>query len=218
MTPDASAPFGDVRRARVRAGELRQHDVYMLDEQRTLVLGAALGPPRLWSYLLEVALGGFVEGYEQPHDGRASTRLHQGLRCAQQRARARVEALIERRQPDVGLLALSVEGPLLHVLTAGPLRAYLYQQRRCRRLGPRDESDAGMLKGASSWTAEQVEPGDLLFAGSFESFTPAGLRELEQQLARDRTLSTQRVVEQLNREAAANGSPALAVAMRVPIF
>lgn len=218
MTLDPSAPFGDVRRAQVRGGALRQHDVYMLDEQRTLVLGVALGPPRLWSYLLEVALGGFVEGYEQPHDGRASTRLHQGLRYAQQRTRARVEALIERRQPDVGLLALSVEGPLLHVLTAGPLRAFVHQQRRCRRLGPRSESEAGMLKGASTWTAEQVEPGDLLFAGSFEACTPAALEALEQQLQHDRTLSVQTVVELLNREAAANGSAALAVAMRVPTF
>jgi hypothetical protein len=219
MNLDPGEPYGDVRRARVRAGELRQHDVYMLDQQRTLVLGVALGPPRLWSYLLDVALGGFVEGYEQPHDGRAATRLHQGLRGAQQRLRTRAEAFIERQMPDVGLLALGVEGAVLHVLSAGPLRAFLHQQRRSRRLGPREEApNASLLKGASSWSAEQVGAGDLLFAGSLTACSASAVDELDQLLATGQPLAPQQVVEQLNRAPAANGTAALAVAMRVPSF
>jgi len=213
---DASGPYGDVKRAKVGAGELRQHDVYMLDQRRTLVMGVALGPPRLWNYLLEVAMLGFVEGYEQPNDGRACTRLNQGLRAAQQRLRARAEALLERRMPDVGLLALGLEGSELHVVSAGPLRAYLRGKRASRRLGPDAESTAGVLKGVSSWSSEQVTPGDLLFAGSLTACTESAVAELDRTLDGERALATEEVVALLNRIPTANGAAALAVAMRVP--
>jgi hypothetical protein len=217
MTNDTGGPYGDVKRARVGAGELRQHDVYMLDEQRTLVLGVALGPPRLWNYLLEVALLGFVEGYEQPHDGRACTRLNQGMRMAQQRLRTRAEALIERRMPDVGLLAFGVEGAQVQVVSAGPLRLFLRGRRQAsRRLGPEAESSAGVLKGSSAWSSEQVEPGDLLFAGSLTACSAAAVAELDHTLARERPLGTEEIVQLLNRVPASNGTAALAVAMRVP--
>ena len=215
MSGELTAPYGDVRPARVRHGVLRQHDVYMLDEGRTLVLGAALGPPRLWSYLLDVALGGFVEGHAQPHDGRASTRLHQGLRCAQMRLRARAEVLIERRMPEVGLLALSLEGTVLHVLSAGPLTAFVHRHHRSQKVGPREGTEGGLLKNASGWSAEPVEPGDMVFAGSQMAWAPTAIQELDQQLSRA-DLEPSQVVELLNRTAAANGTSALAVAMRVP--
>jgi hypothetical protein len=211
----ASEPYGDIRPAKVRTAGLRQHDVYMLDEGRTLLLGVALSPPRLWTYLLDVTLIGFLEGYEQPHDGRPSTRMHQGLRCAQQRLRARAEALIERRPPDVGLLVLSVEGSVLHILAAGPLRAFVHQHRS-RRLGPREESGAGILKGPSSWSAEQVAAGELVYAGSLSACTPESVGEVDSLLSVDPAAPAQEVVEVLNRTAASNGLAALAVAMRVP--
>lgn len=211
----ASEPYGDIRPAKIRTAGLRQHDVYMLDEGRTLLLGVAMSPPRLWTYLLDVTLGGFLEGYEQPHEGRLATRMHQGLRCAQQRLRARTEALIERHPPDVGLLVLSVEGTVLHVLSAGPLRAFVHQHRS-KRLGPREQSDAGILKGASSWSAEQVAPGEIVYAGSLTACTPESVAEVDSLLSVDPSAPAQEVVEVLNRTAAANGVAALAVAMRVP--
>jgi hypothetical protein len=216
MTADPSGPYGDVKRAKIAGGELRQHDVYMLDQRRTLVMGVALGPPRLWNYLLEVALLGFVEGYEQPHDGRACTRLNQGLRAAQQRLKVRAEALIERRMPDVGLLAFGLEGPQVHVVSAGPLRVYLHQQRGSRRLGPDTESAAGVLKGVSSWSSERVRPGDLLFAGSLTACSPSAVAELDSALASEHAPAPHEIVTLLNRTPAANGTAALAVAMRVP--
>ena len=69
-----------LQRAQVGSGTLRQHELRALEQRRTLVLGAALAPPRLWSYLLEAALDGFGDGFQRPHDGRMSTRMHQGLR------------------------------------------------------------------------------------------------------------------------------------------
>lgn len=218
MRVEASGPYGDVRAAKLAGGELRQHDVYMLDQRRTLVLGVALGPPRLWSYLLEVTLMGFVEGYRQPHDGRACTRLSQGLLSAQQRLRARADALIERRLPDVGLLALGLQGREVHVVSAGPLQAHLlHHGGRCRRLGPPAEAPSvGLLGGTSSWSSHAVVPGELLLATSLSACDPATLRELELRLEREPELPSSDVVGLLNGAPGANGLPAVAVAMRVP--
>lgn len=213
---EAGEPYGDVRLAKVAAGSLRQHDVYMLDGRRTLVLGVALGPPRLWSYLLELTLLGFVEGYEERHDGRVATRLRQGLRVAAQRLRARVDALIERRLPDVGLLALGLEGSQLHVASAGPLRAYRQRALTRHKLGPDSDSPSGLLRGASSWSADDVAPGDLLFAGSLTACSPPALSELDRALAHDRELVPRAVVQLLNRSPGEQGVAALSVAMRVP--
>jgi len=205
-----------VQRARVGNGTLRQHDVRRLEQGRTLALAVALAPPRLWSYLVDAALDGFGDGFHRPHDGRMSTRMHQGLRVGQQALRTRVEALIERRPPDVGLMALSLEDSVLHVLCAGPMRAYLHRQGTTRRLSAREESDQGMLKLAPSWSAEQVAPGDLVFVTSVADGQAPGLDAVRAALDEGRPLAPHDVVQQLTEPAAERGIGAVAIAYRVP--
>src|SRR5687767_10219731 len=139
-----SALFFETHRAKVARGMLRQHELLVLEGGRTLVLFSAFGVPRLWGYALDSATSGFHEGFGRPHDGRASTRLHQALDGAQRVLRTRVDALIERRVPDVGLLAVSVEGTKLHVLSAGPARVYVRHPTMTRRLTPKEERAEGM--------------------------------------------------------------------------
>ncbi|MET0344068.1 MAG: hypothetical protein ABW252_23845, partial [Polyangiales bacterium] len=117
---DAFLPYAAIAPARIGRGALHQHAVRLLDDGPVFLLAVALGAPRLWDYLLGGALDGFEDGYHRPHDGRTSTRLHQGMLVAQQSLKRRVENLIERRMSDVGLLALALdavpaEEPVLHV-------------------------------------------------------------------------------------------------------
>lgn len=221
-------PFVAVQRATLGKSELRQQDARVLDDGPTVVLASALGPPRLWSYLLDTTLRGFGDGFARPHDGRANTRIHQGLRVAQQALRARVDELIEKRASDVELLALSLEGSVLHVLSAGSMRTYLYRHRTLRRLGGRSDSgeilsdvrgrSEGLLKLSGGWCAEQVEPGDMLFASAAQNCGEERLSELQRALDHDRALSPDVVLTLLHREAVERGTAAASIAFRVPVF
>jgi hypothetical protein len=213
-----------ITRARVRGGTLRQHEALVLDAGRTLVMITALSAPRLWGYVLDAALSGFCEGLERPSDGRASTRLHQGFDGAQRRLQARVEGLIERRRPDAGLLALSLEGAstdcagTLHVLCLGPGRAYLQRRGNMRRLSPRDDRPEGVLKAAPTWCAEPLEPSDLLFGGSLTAFSEQALAALRVEFGGGRLVSPDKLVQDLNRPAADGGVGAAAFAFRASKF
>lgn len=212
-----------ITKARVRGGMLRQHEALVLDEGRTLVLVTALSAPRLWGFMLEAALSGFREGLERPSDGRVSTRLHQGFDGAQRRVQARVDGLIERRRPDVGLLALSLEpaatpAGTLHVLCLGPGRAYLQRRGNMRRLSPRDDRPEGVLKAAPTWCAEPLEPSDLLFGGSLTAFSEEALEELRAEFSGGRLVSPEKLVQDLNRPAADGGIGAAAFAFRASKF
>ena len=202
--------------ARVGSGALCQHAIQTLDEGAVFLLASALSTPRLWDYLLAGALEGFHEGYARPHDGRVSTRLHQGMLVAQQNVRRRVEHLLERRMSDVGLLALAREGQVLHVLSAGPSRAYLFQAKTLRALGPQDEAPDGLLKVTPSWSAEQIYAGDLVFATPVHPGSDAELRSVRAALSGP-VPTPERLVALLNEPARSRGKAAAAIALQVPI-
>ena len=207
-----------VTRARIGTGYLRQHEVLQLAEAQTLVLATALSSPRLWGSMLDAAMEGFLEGLSRPHDGRASTRLHQAFDGTHKRVRLLADSLIERRVPDVGLLALAVEGRQLHVLCLGPARAYLHRHGAIRRLSPPDDRAEGVLKAAPIWCVEELEAGDLLFAGSLSAFGEEALSGLRAQLASGAPLPPRKIVEDLNKPAATAGLGAAAMAFRSSNF
>jgi len=211
-------PHSAVQRATIGTAAIRQHDLRVLEQGRTVVLGVALGPPRLWSYLLAGTLDAFDDGFHRPHDGRMSTRLHQGLRVAQQALRTRVDSLIERHPSDVGLMALALEAGVLHVLCAGPLRAYLHRRKSTRRLSAREEGVDGVLKVPPNWCAEQVEAGDLVFVTALSGPQQSALDQLRSELDAGRPLEPKQVVERLIAPAADEGLGGIAVAYRVPSF
>jgi hypothetical protein len=207
-----------VTRARVGSGYLRQHEVQQLAEEQTLVLATALSSPRLWGTMLDAALEGFREGLSRPHDGRVSTRLHQAFDGTQKRVRLLADSLIERRVPDVGLLALAIEGRQLHVLCLGPARAYVHRRGAIRRLSPRDDRAEGVLKATPTWCVEELEEGDLLFAGSLSAFSEEALAGLRSQLESGSLLPPRKIVEDLNKPAANAGIGAAALAFRSSNF
>jgi len=230
MAQDVSLARGPARfdvqisltKARIREASLRQHAVRVFPpstepgaNSETIVLATALSAPRLWGFMLDAALAGFEEGLGRPSDGRASTRLHQAFDGAQRRVRTRAESLIERRVPDVGLLALALDGTILHVLCLGPARAYLQRRRSLRRLSPRDDRPEGVLKAAPTWCAEETEPGDLVMAGSLTAFNDQALGPVRAQMESGSALAPRKIVEDLNKHAAMHGIGAAALAFRV---
>lgn len=186
------------RLAKVARGELRQHELRVFSRESTLALFSALGMPRLWGYALDAAIRGFDEGFARPFDGQASSRLQQALEGAQRQLRAKLDALIERRMPDVGLLAITHEGPLLHVLCVGPGRIYVREGDATRRLTPRDDRAEGLLGATPTWCTEPVHAGDLVLGGSLSSFVDDKLTALGQLLDARPDLTPREIVEQLN--------------------
>jgi hypothetical protein len=196
----AFSPHLHVQRARVGSADLRHGDVRQLPGEPALAIAVALAPPRLWAYLLDSTLDGFAEGYVRPHDGKVSTRIHQGLRVAQNALRGRIDGLIDRRGADVALLALACEGNVLHLLVAGALRAYVFRQRSLRRLGAHDASDLGLLKAEPVWCAEPMEPGDLVIAGPGALFAEPALARVSEACLADRQLDPRKVASLLTSE------------------
>lgn len=194
---------------------LRQHELFTLDGGRTLVLCSAVGMPRLWGYALDAAVSGFLGGLERPHDGRSSTRLALGLEGARAALRTRVDALIERRIPDVMLLALSMQAARLDVVSVGPCRAYLRRGGETRRLTPKDDLAAGLLGGSAAFCNEELHEGDLLLGGSRGGFVEASLSALSQLLGGQPHASAQQVVDTLNTPAVSAGLGVATFALRL---
>jgi hypothetical protein len=210
-----SAFFFASHRARVVQGALRQHELLTLAGGHTIVLLSAIGVPRLWGYALDSAARGFLEGFSRPHDGRASTQLHQGLDGAQRCLRTRVDALIERRVPDVSLLAVAVEDTKLHVLSVGPSRLYVRHPTTTRRLTPREDRAEGILKAGPAWCAEQAEKGALLFGGAHTAFLDHAQDSLARLVNVRTALEPEQVVNALNAQAVASGLGVAAFALRI---
>lgn len=201
----------------VAQGELRQSDVRSFADGRVLSLASALGPPRLWGYGLDAVFAGIAEGLERPHDGRLITQLHQAFEGARQRLRSQVDALVERHRCDVGLALLALDASSLHVLCAGPVRAYLRRLDTVRRLTPNDDRSEGLLKVPASAHTERVEPGDLVVAGSLTAFCDESLQRLGTALAHDHLLPPHTVIELLNASAAGSRRGVSSLALRVAI-
>lgn len=202
-------------RAGVARGELRQTDTRVYEGGVILALASALGPPRLWGYGIDSAFQGFEEGIARPHDGRTITRLHQGLDAAGSRLKARVEALVERRRCDVGLVALALDAGQVHVLSIGPVRAYLRRRDQIKRLTPREDRAEGLLKARPSFCSEWTEPGDLVVAGCLSAFCDESLQSVGSALAEHPGLPVQQVTELLNKSAAASRIGVSSIALRV---
>jgi hypothetical protein len=210
-----SSLFFEVQRAKVVRGELRQHELFTLEGGNTLVLFSAFGLPRVWGYALDSATRGFLEGFSRPHDGKVSTKLYQALDGAQRTLKTRVDALIERRIPDVALLALALDGGKLHVLSVGPSRLYIRHPTTTRRLTPREDRAEGILKASPAWCAEHAERGALVFGGSHTAFLDSGKDSVNQLIDPRGALEPRHVVSTLNAQAVAKGLAVASFALRL---
>ncbi len=192
---------------------LRQYDIRSFEDGRLFVLVCAMGPPKLWGYALDATLQGFGEGLSRPHDGTMSSRLHQALDGARNLLRQRISMLIEKRIPDVALIALGFDKSIVHVLCVGPCRAYVRRAKKLRRLSPREDRAEGLLRATPAFCAETLLPSDVILAGSLSACSELSLSALHEAVGQMRDVSPEEVVKILNENAAKRrlGSAALAI-------
>jgi len=194
-------------------GVLSQYEAHSYEDGRLFAIASAMGPPRLWRFALDATLEGLAEGLARPHDGSVTSRLHQGLDGARKRLRERTSMLIERRVADVTLLALGLDGPLLHVLCVGPSRAFLRREKKLLRLSPQEDRAEGLLRAAPAFCAETLVASDLIIAGSTSACSESALAELHAALEARRVSGPEEVVALLNGNAAERGLGAASVAL-----
>lgn len=205
-----------VTRTTVREGELARHAAVRLDGGRAFVVATGLGLPRTWPLATGSILAGFELGLEEtrskgPHgSGRA-------LHCAE---RARValaeqcDRLVERQLPDGAFVALLVEHGELHVVSAGPVRAYLHRKGKPQRLTPREEPAGGVLRAAVSHCNLSLEPGDLVMMGSVSAFSMRSISQVVSVLQSDPKTSPSVIASVLTDPAGQAGVGAAAIVLR----
>src|SRR5689334_10317562 len=128
-----------VVKAKVRTAELARHAVSKSEAGRVVVITTAMGLPRLWSYVTPVVHEGFLAGLGGQRRETPAARLEAAVQEARTRLVRRCEGLIERQVPDVTLVALLLDHGELHVVSAGPSRAYVHRKGDARRLTPRED-------------------------------------------------------------------------------
>lgn len=194
---------------------LRQYDARVYEDGRLFAIAGAMGPPRLWGYAIDAALEGFAEGLGRPHDGSVTSRLHQGLDGARKQLKERTSMLIERRVADATLLALGLDGPLLHVLCVGPGRAFLRRARQLQRLSPKEDRAEGLLRATPAFCVETLVASDLVIAGSLSACSESSLTELHEALEARTIVDPEGAVDLLNEHAVERGLGAAAIAIWV---
>lgn len=201
--------------ATVFEASLRQHEVRTFEDARISVVVSAMGPPRLWGRSLDAALTGFARGLARPHDGTMSSRLHQGLEGARSLLKERTSMLIERRTADVSLVALGLDGHLLHVVCVGPSRAFVRRAKKLRRLSPREDRAEGLLRATPAFCAETLLASDVILCGSLTACSEAALSAVHERMQSDPGASPESLVKLLNEHAAARGLGAAAIVLSI---
>ena len=226
----AAFPCSRVERQQVGRAALRREDLCLLDGGRVIVIARAVGAPRLWGLLLDSALDAFVDGHHRSAEGTVSARLHQGILMASHYVRERTDALLDRRDADVYMLAVAIESSALHAVHCGPLQVHVVRQQRLYSLIQREQVDPhmsgertrrsgdgseGLRKGSPGYVVEPLAPADLVFAGSEQVLNEALLHQLGHSIGERRVPSAQGLVDSITASAIERGMGAASFALRV---
>lgn len=176
-----------VARARVRGHEMPRHAVAKLSGGRAWVTTCPIGLPRLWRRVADNVLEGLESGLSEASSELGTDKLTAAVNVARDRLTAGCDGLVERMAPDATLLAILVEHGELHVLSAGPARAYLHRKGRPRRLTPREDEETGLRMATPALASTHLEPGDLVLAGSVSAFSTDAIDKVASVLERDPT-------------------------------
>lgn len=211
-----------ISRTTVREGEISRHAGGRFEGGRSFAIATGLGLPRTWPMSTAAILSGFERGLD---DTRSRTGSPGGLigaaralHCAE-RARAALaelcDQLVERTLPDASFVAFLVEHGDVHVVSAGPARAYLHRRGKPQRLTPREEPSGGVLRSAVSHCQLALEPGDLLMMGSVSAFSVRAISQVVTVLQADPKTAPAVIASVLTDPAGQAGVGAGALVMRV---
>lgn len=204
----------------MREGEISRHAGNRFEGGRAFAIATGLGLPRSWPMSTAAILSGFERGLEETRSKSSSGLSGAGraLHCAE-RARAALaelcDQLVERTLPDASFVAFLVEHGDLHVVSAGPTRAYLHRRGKPQRLTPREEPAGGVLRSAVSHCQVPLEPGDLLMMGSVSAFSMRAISQVVTVLQADPKTAPAVIASVLTDPAGQAGVGAGALVMRV---
>lgn len=204
----------DVARAKLRKNTVARAVAHRLDGGRTFLVVEPMGRPRLWNHSTNAVVSGFTDALAGAPGLRGKERLRTAVAGARDRLVQRCEMLIERDLPDVGLLALTIDGGELHVHSAGPCRAYLHRRRHTERITSRDEEPGGLLVRGAVETSVWLDPGDLVLAGTLTAFSAAAVERVVSVLDRDPDAAPQVIAQLLTEPADQGGTGAAVIVLR----
>lgn len=162
-------------------------------------------------------LEGFEAGLEEARGKglHGSGRALHGSEQARAALASACENLVERTLPDAAFAALIVEHGELHVVSAGPIRAYLHRKGKPQRLTPREEPAGGVLRSAVSHCHVTLEPGDLVMMGSVSAFSMRAISQVVSVLSSDPKTAPSVIASVLTDPAGQAGVGAAAAVVRV---
>ena len=202
-------------RAEIGRASLSRHDAVKLEQGRIHLVATALGPPRLWTYGLRAAIEGFTQGLATSTDLGADERVGVAIEASRRRLADRCDELIERMLPDVALVVVVLDGTHLHVHATGTGRVYLHRGGTPQRLTSRDERRDGILHAAPTRCTVDLEPEDVVLAGSDSAFSVRAVGRLAAVLEADRRAPPAVLASLLTEPAGDAGVGAIALAMRM---
>jgi hypothetical protein len=206
-----------ITRTSVREGELARHAGARLEGGRAFAVATGLGWPRTWSIATTAILRGFESGLEETR-GKGPHGAGRALHCAERARVSLAEAcdqLVERQLPDAAFVALLFDQGELHVVSAGPIRAYLHRKGKPQRLTPREEPAGGVLRSAVSHCNLSLEPGDLVMMGSVSAFSMRSISQVVTVLQSDPKTAPSVIASVLTDPAGQAGVGAAAAVLRV---
>ncbi|MEO0326654.1 MAG: hypothetical protein AAF447_27160 [Myxococcota bacterium] len=203
-------------RADVRRGTLERAHIQRVDRGRTWMLASGTGAPRLWQRAAHAALAGGARAHEEARELAPAPRLGATLDGARAGLLAAVNALVERRHPDCAFLVMTLAQGVLHVASAGNLRAYHRRSGQPKRLTPREQDASSGLLGATPTTASaSLDPGDLVLAGTSTAFSSSAVGRVATVLKTDPSTPPSVLASLLVEPARQAGAGAAALALRV---
>jgi hypothetical protein len=198
---------------RVRGRDLARHGSLALAAGRVIALAEAVGAPRLWGWMLSTALDGFRRTLEQLPTAAADQRVGAAVEGAMASVNARRDGLIERFLPDATCLGLYLDGGTAYVATSGNTRVYVQRHAQVpKRITP---AEATTGSGRAIRCEHDIEPGDVVLAGSVSAFSTQAIEKVTRVLREDQAPTPQVLATLLTEPAAQTGAGALAIVLRV---
>ena len=202
--------------ALVRGREITRDAVTELPERRGYLVVTGLGAPRGWGQVHEPVHDGFVRGLEVHADAPIKPRLRNAFNTAREELVRRCDALIERRAPDAGLLALYLDEDDAHVISVGPNRAYHWRGSEHSRLSSREaDPTRGLLRGDPTHAITSIGARDTLMLGSEAAFTEVAVRKVANVMRADSETEVAILAALLTDPARELGTGAAAMVLRI---
>ncbi|MCS6857689.1 MAG: hypothetical protein NZM37_08260 [Sandaracinaceae bacterium] len=203
---------------RVRQGAITCHMVHLVDEDASVFVAFSLmGLPRFGPLILPRVLTSACNAFQSARASSLPDRLVHVIGVMRQEMLVLCGQLIELIQPDlaVALMGIDSEG-MMHVLSTGPCRVYVFHQKVPERLTPREGNERGIVGGGKiSHCTKGLELPSIVFGGSDIAFSSAAVESVGCLLEQRASPSPQELVGLLLEPAMKAGVGGAAFALRI---